>query len=208
MYDQRVAYAIDNFIEESFFSANQGFYLLTEEEESGKTELKVDIDEANLCIADFDHKPKCSFLRNDKKSGMQKSSDHVIFYRKDDKWKLCIIEMKTTIGVETWKEVKRKTRATYINCIALAAVLGILIDIENVDVYTTYANEKFYSMEDTTNPMTYKPLLGQKKYDLKKEEWDKNQIRVNLGEYVFLHHCPIRTCKNAESGILEGFLKL
>lgn len=90
----------------------------------------------------------------------------------------------------TNRDIKLKTRATYLNSLAIASVLGISIQEENVDVYTTYENEKFYSLEGTTAPLA-KPMLGEKKYDSKKEEWEKNRIFVNLGDKVQFRHYAV-----------------
>lgn len=78
MPDTRVKFALDNFIVEDYFLETKKLYHLKEERDSGKSDLTLEIANDNLCIYDFDSKRKCSFLRPEKKYGMQKSVDHVI----------------------------------------------------------------------------------------------------------------------------------
>ena len=205
MLEQRVQYGIDNFIEPGYFEGMNDTYVLTETKE-GKTRLDVHVDRPNLCIADFDSKKKCNFLNKAKNVGMQKSSDHIIFHKRDSIWKLCIIEMKTSVGSETWKTIKQKTRASLLNSLAIASFLGITIEPNDVQVYTTYENEAFNKIENGTAPVTYKLPLGKKPYDVKKEEWDQDRIAITLGQEIFLRHKAIRLQRNVVEKQLEGQL--
>ena len=205
MLEQRVQYGIDNFIEPGYFEGLNDSYVLTETRE-GKTRLDVHVDRPNLCIADFDSKKKCNFLNTDKTVGMQKSSDHIIFYKTSSTWKLCIIEMKTSVGGETWRTIKQKTRASLLNSLAIASFLGITIKNEDVQVYTTYEIEAFNKIENVTAPVTYKLPLGGKIYDVKKEEWDQNRIKITLGPEIFLRHKAVQLQRNEKEKQLEGEL--
>lgn len=210
MKDKRIQYALDNFIEEGYFLPENEEYLLTEEEADGKTGLSVLVSGPSLCIADFDKKKKCAFLRQSGKSGMTKSSDHVVFCKQGECWKLCIIEMKTSVGTETWREIKLKTRATYLNAMAVAVILGFSIQDRDVDVYTTFESEKFGSLDGSFSPVAHKPLLGRKTYDAKKEEWDADRIKIRFEEaksIVFRHH-RVQLKRNKVTGRLEGKVAL
>lgn len=48
MYNKRINFAIENFIEEKYFEPMDSNYLLKEEDDSGKSELNVQIDKENL----------------------------------------------------------------------------------------------------------------------------------------------------------------
>lgn len=63
MYEERVQYALDNFIAENYFLDMDSEYHLKEEKDSGKSDLLVRINNENLCIHDFDNKKKCNFLK-------------------------------------------------------------------------------------------------------------------------------------------------
>lgn len=206
MYDKRVEFALDNFICDEYFLDMDQNYCLREEKDSGKSALKVSLKEENLCIADFDSKRKCNFLKPDKKFGMQKSVDHIIFQKKDEGWALNLIEMKSSVGNETWKSIKQKVRTSYLTACALAAFLGI--SIKDTYVYTTYEMDKFNQMSETTNPKVYVPLLGKAAIDFKAEEWDKNIINVTIYDKITFSHRGLRMTRNDNGKILEGELTL
>ena len=70
MIEERIQYGIDNFLEEKFFLPSSSSYCLEEKEESGRSELQVDVEGDNLCSEDYDHKGKCNFLRDGKVWGL------------------------------------------------------------------------------------------------------------------------------------------
>jgi hypothetical protein len=206
MYEARVQYALDNFILDDFFINMSTSYDLMETSKGGESCLHVTVNDTNLCLAYFDNKPKCAFLRDDPSYGMKKSSDHLIFYKSNHEWKLCIIEMKTSVGQRTWDDIKKKTRTSYLTAQAIAVFLGITITEHSTQVYTTYENEKFYSAKGTTTPALYKALLGKKVSDYKKEEWDKDIIKINISNIISLPHKAIKMTRNTSTNILEGTL--
>ena len=71
MIEERIQYGIDNFLEEKFFLPSSSSYCLEEKEESGRSELQVDVEGDNLCSEDYDHKGKCNFLRDGKVWGLK-----------------------------------------------------------------------------------------------------------------------------------------
>lgn len=206
MYEERVRYALDTFVEEDYFLSMQNEYHLKEEKDSGKSDLFVKIGNDNLCIYDFDNKKKCNFLRPDKKFGLQKSVDHMIFEQRPEGWILHMIEMKSSVGNKTWIDIKLKVRASYLNAYALAKVLGI--KIQEIYTYTTYEEEKFGTVADTTSPKLFVPPLGKVVVDYKKDEWDKNQITIELGKKITLPHYGIKMERGTDGLVLKGTLVL
>lgn len=206
MYDKRVQFALDNFICDDYFLEESQSYCLREEKESGKSALNVRLEGNNLCISDFDNKRKCNFLKPDGKLGMQKSVDHIIFQKKEKGWTLHLLEMKSSVGNETWKSIKQKVRTSYLTACALAIFLGI--DIQDTYVYTTYETDKFNKVSGTTNPKAYTPLLGKAAVDFKAEEWDKNIINITIYDKVTFPHKGIRMTRSSNGEILEGELIL
>lgn len=205
MYTKRVQYAIDNFIMEQYFWDMRHNYHLKEEKDSGKSDLDVTIKNDNLCIYNFDDKKKCNFLRPDKKRGMQKSVDHILFEQVDDGWRLHLIEMKSSVGYNTWLEsIKPKVRTSYLTSLAIADFLGIkIIDIV---AYTTYDEEKFSANSNKTNPRAFVPSLGKKARDPVKDEWEKDQLFLELGEEFKIVHKRIKMNKDERTGVLLGKL--
>lgn len=207
MFNDRVHYALANFIEQGYFEKMQDNYVLEEHAVNGRSILKVDIADDNLCLRDFDNKRKCAFINLNRRFGLGKSSDHIIFQNKVNGWIINIIEMKTTVGRETWQEIKLKTRSSYLQCMALAGFLGI--DIIDVKVYTTYENEKFNDIKNTQNIALHKPSLGHCLFDYKKEEWTRGLIKIRMGDkdenIVTLSHKEILMQRDNKN-ILQGKL--
>ena len=169
--------------------------------------MTLEIANENLCIYDFDNKGKCQFLRTDKKFGMQKSVDHIIFEKCQDGWRLHLIEMKSGVGYKTWFEsIKPKVRTSYFTALAIADFLGIRI--RDAIAYTTYENDKFGDVNNLVNSRTLVPLLGQAARDANRDEWRKDRIILNVdGEFVITHK-KIQMQRNPVTGVLEGQLTL
>lgn len=207
MYNRRIQFAIDNFIMEQYFLPMNSKYHLREEKESGKSDLSVTIKNTNLCIYDFDNKKKCGFLRTDKKIGMQKSVDHILFEEYTDKWRVHLIEMKSGVGYKTWLEaIKPKVRTSYFTALAIADFLGI--QIKDVIAYTTYENEHFSEVQNAANPKAMVPALGVAARNPLEDEWNKDCMYINLGEEKKIPHKRIKMKKNVSTGVLEGSLTI
>ena len=107
-YRMRTQYAIDHFFEESYFDASEDSYELQEQDDRGKSLLYLENVGENLCVSQFDSKSKCKFLRQNRRYGLQKCSDHILFQHiADDSWTLLIIEMKTSVGAKVWEDIKK-----------------------------------------------------------------------------------------------------
>ncbi len=176
--------------------------ILEEIEERGKTRLTLTVSGESLWLINFDAHKKCSFFTEDKKYGLQKSSDHVVFRFKDGIWYLHIFEFKSSVSPKKWLEVKQKFRASYFTCKALAAVLGISFEDENVYAYTTF--EKEVQPRESTNPAELRPLLGKRTVDpmLDWKEGKLLSLRIPQEGKDF-RHTKIKMSKD-EQGVLVG----
>lgn len=198
-------YVVDNLLQKNYFLPQSNSYRLRENAQDGKSMLEVHISTTNYCIEDYDHSKKCSFFVEDGKIGMQKSVDHIVLEKKENNnWILHLIEMKTSVGHKTWREIKQKVRTSFLSMSALAAVMGITID--EIKTYTTYEKEKFDSVKENTNPRAMLPPLGRPAIDFKKEEWDRNIICITLGDIKTFQHKGIKM-KNQDN-VLVGELIL
>lgn len=197
---KRIVYIKDNLFIKDYFQNVNDSYILHEYENTGASELTVYLDNKdNLCIEDFDHSKKCYFFIEEKKYGMKKSVDHIVFQNCSGNCTLHLIEMKSAVGYRTWDEVKQKVRSSYLNSLAIATVLGIKVD--KVIAHTTYHDLKFSSFHDNnSNPRTYAKPLGEKAYDAKTDEWDKGILRIELGEDIIIDHTSVQMEKT-DSGL-------
>ena len=139
------------------------------------------------------------FFQDNKQKSMYKRVDHIIFEQiSDDKWKLHLIEMKTSVGGDKWIEIKGKFRASYLLAQGIAAMLEM--QIEETYMYTTYENVHF-SLAETMPSARRLPLGG--KLIKPQDEWNGNEFALNFGKRFKFIHKPIHMERNAE-GILMG----
>jgi len=203
MYDSRIQYAMKNFIRDDYFLPMQNQYKLEETAECGKSCLNVIIDGTNICVEKYDNQKRCAFLREEKSFGMQKCIDHFILKKENDVWNLYMIEMKSSVGYNTWSNIKYKLRSSYLNIRALCEFLGITLG--DVYAYTTYEKEMFEKPKDTADVKIHVPLLGEKATSYKDDEWDKGIIKVEIDEILEFSHTAVKMERNSEK-ILEGEL--
>lgn len=201
MLDPKLERKIKVFIREQYFDADQVSYQLTEEAEEGLSLLDVSFSAGSadiLCISNYDKKKRCEFLSETSRDGMRKCVDHALLVKQPSgKWIVHLIEMKSSIGNETWINIKQKVRASILNIKALAAVLDLPID--TFLIYTTY-KELVFGNKAPENPIERKAALG--RADMKKDEWDRERILINLledrrSEY---HHTGIQMAERSVDG--------
>ena len=202
--NRRIAYVKDTLFIDGYFLDVMDKYTLLESADSGKSSLTVILNNTNnLCIEDFDNSKKCSFYKQEKIFGMQKSVDHIVFQNCTGACTLHLIEMKSTIGYTTFENIKLKVRSSYLNALAVASALGITIS--KVIAHSTYSQLKFDS-NTNPNPRMYASPLGERAYDVKREEWDQNVMHINLGDIIDVVHNPIQMTKTDDG--LTGTLIL
>lgn len=203
MYNSRIQYAIDNFIEEDYFLPMNSSYQLKETVLIPESVLTLYVDGENICVEEYDKKKRCNFLRSS--CGMQKCIDHFVLKSNGDNWDLYMIEMKTSVGNNTWNDIKAKIRSSLLNIRALCEFLGITVN--EIYTYTTYERDCFNSLKDTADPKTMLPQFGEKAINFKRDEWDKGVINITIDTMVTLPHAAIKMERN-EDGELIGSLAI
>lgn len=222
--EDRISYALNNFLNHNTFpyDSNSSTYELLETAEEGKSRLFVHVGTTeNICIKNYDDPkkfPKWGILNNSKKLHLSKCVDHFIFKRNQlDIWELHIFEMKTSVGFETWSNIKYKLRSSYLSIKAIAVYLGITLSDENITVYTTYENDEKMEVKNMPDPKVILPRVGGKAINAKKDEWDAGFINVPVivsesNPYDFYTAIRLRHSKipmnRAENGFLENMISL
>lgn len=222
--EDRVSYALNNFLNHNTFpyDSNSSTYELLETAEEGKSRLFVHVGTTeNICIKNYDDPkkfPKWGILNNSKKLHLNKCVDHFIFKRNQlSIWELHIFEMKTSVGFETWSDIKYKLRSSYLSIKAIAVYLGITLSDENITVYTTYENDEKMEVKNMPDPKVILPRVGGKAINAKKDEWDADLINVPVivsesNPYDFYTAIRLRHSKilmhRAEDGFLENTISL
>ena len=206
--EEYTEFAVSNFFfvnkqGDAYFNGKNSSDVLKETSDEGYTELSLSIEGESLWLKDFDNHKKCEFLSTDKKFGLKKSSDHIVFQFKDGEWFLHIFEFKSTVNLKVWHDVKQKFRASYFNCKAIATVLGINILDDHIYAYTTFEKENFGAT--TTSPAGLKPMLGVRAVK-PMDDWNKGKmesLRLPQEGKVF-QHTKIQMTRNA-NGLIGEF---
>ena len=74
MLKERVQFALDNFLISNYFIETNSYYELIEEDNNGKSLLKLQVDtKDNLCMQHYDNSKvkKCNFIRDGKEFHMR-----------------------------------------------------------------------------------------------------------------------------------------
>ncbi|MDO5148661.1 MAG: hypothetical protein Q4D76_04630 [Oscillospiraceae bacterium] len=200
-----IEFALENYIKSGFFNARSDTsseYHFTETDSGGESDLSLTVSGKHYCTMNYDknNRPNFIFLKPDKKYGMLKCVDHFVIKQHNDKWDLYMFEFKTTVGFNTWNDIKGKFRASLLSIRALCVYLGI--EIDNVYAYTTYETDKFKESQDT-NPVLRKSLLGVTPYPDPEIEWNSGFVCLNTFDKVKFPHSPILLKRN-EKGVLCG----
>lgn len=187
----RVQYALDNFLNPEFFDSNKETYELTENEQSGAAKISLNIATTdNICVKHYDKVDAWDILRKEKDFHMRKAIDHFILKKNTSGiWELHMFEMKKTIQLSTWRDVKNQMRTSYFTIKALTTFLGIDIAHENIFTYTAYESDEKLLTKPNEIATSKTFQTGQPFLDHKKDEWDADAIYIPLvspdGEKMF-----------------------
>ncbi|WP_437997281.1 hypothetical protein WMF26_41630 [Sorangium sp. So ce185] len=81
----------------------------------------------------------------------------LLLARGDDAFEAHIVELKRSVGTNTWEHVQKQLEWAAVRLLAIAGVVGIRID--GVVAYTAFCNDKL-ARESSTNPASMKIPLG------------------------------------------------
>lgn len=199
--DEKRKFILKELMVEDFAEWEKEIIQLEEKEDTGKSLLNMKLkSELNLCIKNVDKKhTELYFFQTNKQKSMFKRVDHIVFeYLENDKWRVHLIEMKSSISDEKWSEIKGKFRASYLLVQGLAAMLEM--PVEEICMYTTY-EKALFSLSDTM-PSARRPMVGGK-YVKPEDEWNSNEVGLNFGIIPYFTHKPIQMKRN-ENNILVG----
>ena len=199
--NQKRKYIIDNLLVEDFIESESKIIQLEETEDSGRSLLEIQLEEDdNLSIKNVDMKnTQMYYFRNDKALSMYKRVDHIIFeHISDNDWKLHLIEMKSSVGMKKWTEIKGKFRASYLWAQGIAAMLEM--NIVSTHMYTSSA--KVHLSPSDTMPSGRRLPTGEH-YVKPEEEWNGNKFALNFGTRIRFEHKPIQMQRNSKD-VLVG----
>ncbi len=153
---------------------------LTEKEEQGAASLKLILQYPCILFCGLEKK-KLQYFKN------QKCSDYVLFEFAKDHWLLHIFELKRSVGVSEWERIKKQFLGALQNALALAGVLHIEMDLNDVYVYTVYRNDKINHMANTVKARL---RMHEPNRFMQKETggWNEKELAVDfLGRRSLVH---------------------
>lgn len=203
MFAKRLQYKLSEVFESEYLKEIQplGTICLNEGTDTGRMELIVHLKNLGILIENFDKKKRCEFLL--RKSGYYgKCADYALFELiEEDKYKLHIFELTTTVGVMKWVyKIKPQVKSAYLNCLAIAACLEI--QVVDTMFYTVFENDEFDLFKDSESYSTDIALLkgGFDNARLTpKYEWENGISRLNFGNYKNFAHTKIQVAKSTNT---------
>ncbi len=153
---------------------------LTEKEKQGSASLQLQLRYPCILFCGLEKK-KLQYFKN------QKCSDYVMFEYKKNRWLLHVFELKRSVGISEWEHIKKQFLGALQNALALAGVLHIEIDLNDVYVYTVYRNDKINHLANTVKERL---RMHERDKSIQKEtdDWNKNELVVEfLGRRLLVH---------------------
>lgn len=194
-------YIIDELMEAQFVERETEKVCLEETEDTGKSVLELQLSSGkNLSIKNVDKKnTQMHFFVKDKNKSMYKRVDHILFeYLDDNKWKAHLVEMKSSVENDKWKDVKGKFRASYLLVQGIAAMLEM--NLVETCMYTSF--EKTCFNPSDTMPVERRLLVGER-HVRPQDEWNGEKFTLDFGNRLPFIHIPIQMERN-DKGVLVG----
>lgn len=195
MFDNDLQQRIE-ILDKNLISVSSKELLLEEINKSGKTELKININ--NPCIL---FKKLEEYKLGYFNSFCPNCADYIFFeYCKDyDTWKLHIVELKKTVRIKEWKKIKEQFKGAILNSLALAGYLGVHIEWNNILLYTGLRNDKINNSNDVYSIRV--PSLGNMPNNLEIISWNNKKIKIKLFKTFTCEHKKIFLDKETGKGI-------
>lgn len=166
---------------------DQNLVLISESEahltEKGEGEADLTLHLQNPCILFRgleDH--KLGYFKN------QKCADYALFECRCGQWSVHIFELKRTMSESNWKQTKEQFKGAMQNMLALAGFLGIQVDLERVNVYSVFRNDK---IKDFSSPVRQRLKMHRRENITDSKEcldWESQEIELDfLGRHTYPH---------------------
>ena len=206
MFTKQMEYRLKEVFKRDFFETSSTGFSFIKSSVDGKMELDLKITNRSLCINNLDKENAIPFLSEEK--GYNKRADYAVFESLgDNRFRLHIFEMTTTVNQGKWKDkIKRQTKSAYVYCMAVATCLTV--EIIDAVFYTVYENDRFeeWISEDYDHSLALMKLPSGRYSPNPKYEWDNGVVQFNFGEWYKYQHKKInvkKTDKNYPTGSYE-----
>ncbi|NBK93490.1 hypothetical protein D5278_16150 [bacterium 1XD21-13] len=162
------------------FDENQ--FVLKEKRTEGKAELTLKLCAPCILFCKLEDK-KLKYFKN------QKCADYLLYEYKENHWEMHIFELKRSIGLSQWEQIKEQAKGAIQNGMAIAGFLGIEVSLDKVHMYSAYRNDK---INDYANPGKQRYQMHKRvslEHSQKRCDWNAPMIELDfLGKREFHHH--------------------
>ncbi len=152
-------------------ASNNGRIIVCEESEDGNAEVSCFV-RGNAFKFRLEGERKFPYLVN------RKCADGVILEQIAGKWRLHIMECKTTVDSKNWLKIKLQFEGALLRILAIMGILGIT-RIEKVTFYTAYRHDRLNPMQ-STSPALLKAGVGGREIASQSSlmDWQTGHIHV------------------------------
>lgn len=159
--------------------SNQLFHLT--EKGQGEADLGIHLSRPCILFRNLENK-KMQYFKN------KKCADYVLFENNEERWSIHIFELKRSVSADEWKKIKIQFAGALQNALALAGVLGISVELNNIELYTVYRNDK---LNDAANPARLRCNMHKQENRQKTDyrDWNESTITIDfVGNVAAKHH--------------------
>lgn len=178
-------------LDQNLVLVSEGQLHLQENDEQGKADLALNLQNPCIMFKDMEHK-KLEYFKN------EKCADYVLYEQCENIWKVHIFELKRTISQKHWMHMKEQFKGAMQNSLAIAGFLGIEVKLEDMYCYSAYRNDK---LNDYSNPARLRYQMHHHSGDTALpegcEDWNEQEVRLDfLDQEKFVHNKIILDAEN------------
>lgn len=158
--------------------------MIEETTESGSAQLKIKVKNPCICFNQIENN-QWNYIE------YKKVSDGLIFENIKGKYKLHIFELKKTMQSAHWQKTKQQWGGSLLYALLISGLLGIKIDINNIQLYIGYRNDKINEQKET-NPVEIRIALDRPKETIAFKEWKEEKVTLKLFKDITCSYIKIR----------------
>ena len=153
---------------------------IVETKKDGEADLTLLLSAASILFGKMDDN-SWAYFEN------KKCADYLLLEQYAGRYRMHIFELKRSISEKTWDSMKLQFQGGLQHSLALAGVLGISLELSEVQLYSVYRNDK---INDSANPARTRLQMyeGNGKTN-RQTDWNHEKIKLEFpGVQKFSHH--------------------
>lgn len=158
---------------------------IIEKKSGGEADLTVNLQNPSILFEKLEDK-KLGYFVN------KCCADNVLFEYKNEKWILHIFELKRSVGKSEWGKIKSQFRGALQNAFTLCGLLDIVMQVDDIHVYTVYRNDKLNNYANSVKQRIQMHEKEDPELAEARKEWNTNQISLDVAEVYSCKHTKIK----------------